>query len=149
MAVVPKFIQSSYYELFLAELFPYESRAVASTDQGDEEKDSDSRGGALTASLEAIRHDPEAVAKRIAEAVAAARAAAEAEAVAAAEAAAALEAQAEKVEGDMQQQLADSEVRFAFAPLFYFSFSGVFRQHSSCGVCSTQHYPLLVADIAT
>lgn len=143
MAVVPKFIQSSYYEVFLAELFPYESRAVANTDQGDEEKDSDSRGGALTASLEAIRHDPEAVAKRIAEAVAAARAAAEAEAVAAAEAAAALEAQAEKVEGDMQQ-LADSEVRFAFAPLFLFSRFQVFPGSAVRAVLvihSTTHYP--------
>ena len=57
------------------------------------------------------------MAKRIAEAVAAARAAAEAEAVAAAEAAAALEARAERVEGNMQQQ-ADSEVRLVLAPLF-------------------------------
>lgn len=105
MAVVPKFIQSSYYELFLAELFPL------TAEQGDKEKDSDSRGGALIASLEAIRHNPEAVAERIAEAVAAAKAAAEAEAIAAAEAeeAAKLAARAEGVEGNRQQ--ADGEVR--------------------------------------
>lgn len=122
--------------MFLAELFPYESRGAPSTDQGEEEKDSESRGKALTVALEAIRHDPEAVAMRIAEAVTAARAAAVAEAVAAAEAAAALEAQAEKVEGERQQR-PDSEVRFAFASLFPFLISGVFWYHTSYGVGRT------------
>lgn len=131
--------------MFLAELFPYESRGAPSTDQGDEDKDSESRGKVLSVALEAIRHDPEAVAMRIAEAVTAARAAAEAEAVAAAEAAAALEAQAEKVEGERQQQ-ADGEVRFALASLFLSSFQA-FSGTPVRAVLVVQHYPL--ADMVT
>lgn len=70
--VVPKFIQSSYYEIFLAELFP--QVADAGAENGDDAGGGDVREQGLSDSIEDIRHDPEAVAERIAVAVAAAAA---------------------------------------------------------------------------
>ncbi len=102
LAVVPKFIQSSYYEIFLTELFPQVevsartatdapgSRAahVEKSNADDGEREDRFRMDSL---LEDSSSDPEALARRIAEAVASAR-----EVAAAAAAAAAAEADAAK-----------------------------------------------------
>lgn len=103
-SVVPKFIQSSYYEIFLAELFPQVETPDIDASDGNESRLAhlksdntsmtldESDGGPSrqyrTNSLEEVRENPEALAARIAQAVAAARKVAEDAAVAAATAAA-------------------------------------------------------------
>lgn len=88
-SVVPKFIQSSYYEIFLAELFPQVEMPGIDASDGNEfrlahlksdntsmtldEIDSGPSRQYRANSLEEIRDNPEALAARIAQAVAAAR----------------------------------------------------------------------------
>ncbi|CAM9169859.1 unnamed protein product, partial [Ectocarpus sp. 8 AP-2014] len=102
--IVPKFIQSSYYEIFLAELFPQVETPDIDASDGNEFRlahlksdntsvtPDESDGGPSrqyrTNSLEEVRDNPEALAARISQAVAAARKVAEDAAVAAAAAAA-------------------------------------------------------------
>lgn len=102
LSVVPKFIQSSYYEIFLTELFPQVevyartatdasgSRAAQVQKSNDDDDESQDRFR-MDSLLENISSDPEALERRIAEAVASAR-----EVAAAAAAAAAAEAKALK-----------------------------------------------------
>ena len=72
LAVVPKFIQSSYYEVFLTELFPYEAEPSSSNGPPSKSKVGfrHDRERVPSESLEAVRNDPEAAAKTIAAAVA-------------------------------------------------------------------------------
>ncbi|CAN0037106.1 unnamed protein product, partial [Ectocarpus sp. 12 AP-2014] len=102
--IVPKFIQSSYYEIFLAELFPQVETPDINASDGNEfrlahlksdntsmtldESDGGPSRQYRTNSLEEVRDNPEALAARIAQAVAAARKVAEDAAVAASAAAA-------------------------------------------------------------
>ncbi|CAN0112279.1 unnamed protein product [Ascophyllum nodosum] len=70
--IVPKFIQSSYYEVFLTELFPYEAEPSSSNGPPSKSKVGfrHDRERVPSESLEAVRNDPEAAAKTIAAAVA-------------------------------------------------------------------------------
>ncbi|CAN0019132.1 unnamed protein product [Ectocarpus sp. 4 AP-2014] len=112
--IVPKFIQSSYYEIFLAELFPQVETPDGNASDGNEfrlahlksdntsvtldESDGGQSRQYRTNSLEEVRDSPEALAARIAQAVAAARKVAE-DAAVVASAAAAVAAEAEVAEG--------------------------------------------------
>ncbi|CAM9749636.1 unnamed protein product, partial [Hapterophycus canaliculatus] len=101
--IVPKFIQSTYYELFLAELFPQVGVANAAASatkktnaravhlvrgsmivSGEEEVEIERGERCDTSCLEDLCHDPEALAEKISEAVEAARKVAAAAATAAA-----------------------------------------------------------------
>lgn len=79
VTVVPKFIQSSYYEDVLEELFLDETEANAASNDDPPSVTAVNKVDALVDSLEAVRHDPEAMGEKIAEAVAVAAAAARAE----------------------------------------------------------------------
>lgn len=87
MTVVPKFIQSSYYEDVLKEPSLDETEANAASNDVppsatavNEADVPEGRERSLTDFLEAIKHDSEAMEEKIAEAVAVAAAAARAEA---------------------------------------------------------------------